>query len=255
MNLVLPRNPKYGWIPDLPDQRDIPYISFVMVRPQFPSTVDLRSECTPVEDQGKLGSCTACALVGNLEFLKVRSLKTVMNFSRLFLYYNERTIRHQQKSDSGASLRDGIKMLVKIGDCVELLWPYTVRKFAVKPPKKAYDDALSYQITRYYRLHSLEDMKHTLGLGYPFVFGFAVYESFESKHVAKTGIVPMPKSDERVVGGHAVCAVGYDDTKRCFIVRNSWGSRWGDHGYFYMPYLYVTNTSLASNFWTIRDME
>lgn len=98
-------------------------------------------------------------------------------------------------------------------------------------------------------------MKHTISSGFPFVFGFAVYESFESKEVKKTGIMPMPKLDERMVGGHAVCAVGYDDTKKYFIIRNSWGDTWGDKGYFYMPYAYIINNSLAADFWTIRDIE
>lgn len=255
MNLVLPRDPKYGWIPDLPDQRDFSYVRLAVALPPLPKAVDLRARCSPVEDQGKIGSCTACALVGNLEFLKVRTLKKVINFSKLFLYYNERAIRHTQRLDSGASLRDGIKTLVKIGDCQESFWPYSVSKLAVKPPSNAYTDALHYQITSYYRLHTLDEMKHAIGSGYPFVFGFVVYESFESKKVRQTGIVPMPESDERVVGGHAVCAVGYDDIMKWFIVRNSWGSGWGDHGYCYMPYSYVTTSSLAADYWTIRDME
>jgi C1A family cysteine protease len=253
--LPIPRNPKYGWIPDLPDQRDLPYATLAMAIPQLPTAVDLRARCTPVENQGVLGSCTACALVGNLEFIKKIKLNTTINFSKLFLYYNERVIRHSQKSDSGASIRDGIKSLVNVGDCLESFWPYNVDKFAIKPPLKAYRNALNLEITKYYRLHTTSEMKHTLSTGYPFVFGFAVYESFEAPEVAKTGLVPMPKKDERVVGGHAVMAVGYDNTKNFFIVRNSWGTSWGDKGYFYMPYGYLTNLTLSSDFWTIRAME
>lgn len=253
--IPIPRNPKYGWIPDLPDQRDFLYSQLVIPIPRLPAAVDLRSHCTPVENQGQLGSCTACALVGNLEFIKKQKLKKIINFSRLFLYYNERVIRHTQNSDSGSSIRDGIKTLVKTGDCLESLWPYDIAKFAVKPPQKAYDEAQDSEITKYFRLHAADEMKHTLSGGYPFVFGFAVYESFESPKVTKTGLVPLPKKDERLVGGHAVMAVGYDDTKNYFIVRNSWGASWGDKGYFYMPYAYLTNTKLSSDFWTIRAME
>jgi len=255
MEFVLPRDPKYGWIPDLPDQRDFPYTQYEAVIPVLRGHADLRVNCTPVENQGKLGSCTACALVGNLEYIKLRSLKRIINFSKLFLYYNERVITRQQGTDSGASLRDGIKTLRKTGDCLETLWPYVVAKFRDKPTPLCYRDAGAYQITSYYRLHSLNDMKHTLASGYPFVFGFAVYESFESKRTGTTGIVSMPAPRERVIGGHAVCAVGYDEGKRWFIIRNSWGPRWGDGGYFYLPYDYISRASLAADFWTIRDME
>jgi len=253
--LILPRQSKYGWIPDLPDQRDFSYIRLAVTIPKLPTQINLRFQCTPIENQSTLGSCTAQALVGNLEFLKLKTLKKTINFSRLFLYYNERLIRHTEQIDSGASLRDGIKTLVKLGDCLEKFWPYLIKKFALKPPKKAYQNAKNFQILSYYRLHTLVEMKHTLSLGYPFVFGFAVYASFESKKVKKTGIIPLPKIGERLLGGHAVVAVGYNDQNKRFIVRNSWGKNWGDDGYCYMPYEYIANSQLAADFWTIRDME
>ena len=252
---LVPRSPRYGWIPDLPDQRDFPYTKLAAVPPSLPIHIDLRAQCSPIENQGDIGSCTACALVGNLEFLKKKLNGTVIDFSRLFLYYNERVIRHTVKTDSGSSIRDGIKTLVRAGDCLESLWPYNINKLTDKPTADCYKEALDHQIKRYYRLHTLEEMKHTLQTGYPFVFGFAVYESFEAALVTKTGVVPMPKKGERVLGGHAVMAVGYNDDTNYFIVRNSWGAAWGDRGYFRMPYAYLTNTSLSSDFWTIRDME
>jgi C1A family cysteine protease len=255
MDVFLPRNSKYGWIPDSPDERDFPYARLALAPPLAPGQTDLRPFCSPVENQGNLGSCTAQALVGNLEFLKFKSLKKLIQFSRLFLYYNERVVHNTTNTDSGASLRDGIKSLRKLGDCTENLWPYTISQFALKPPLSAYDNALQYQITSYYRLHSLDEMKHTLSAGWPFVFGFVVYESFESSITAQTGIVPLPKKGEKVLGGHAVLAVGYSDDKKWVIVRNSWGSEWGDKGYCYMPYAYFTSSSLASDFWTIRGME
>lgn len=249
------RNPKYGWIPDLPDQRDFPYIRLAVSIPKLPPKADLRSICTAIEDQGNLGSCTAQALAGNLEFLKKKKLQKTINFSRLFIYYNERVIRNTVDVDSGASLRDGIKTLVKQGDCLELYWPYIIKKFSLKPTKKAYQDAQNFQILSYWRINSPEEMKHTLSLGYPFVFGFAVYESFESDKVTKTGIVPLPKKGERLLGGHAVMAAGYNDQKQWFIVRNSWGRQWGDQGYCYLPYAYLNSSRLVADFWTIRDME
>jgi len=106
----------------------------------------------------------------------------------------------------------------------------------------------------YQRLNSaiISTLKGCLASGYPFVFGFTVYQSFESAQVAKTGIVPMPAPHEAVVGGHAVLAVGYDDASQQFIVRNSWGDGWGIKGYFMMPYGYLTDTSLSDDFWTVQ---
>lgn len=245
----------YGWIPDLPDQRDFPYIRLAISIPPLPQHVDLRNNCTPVENQGILGSCTACALIGHLEYLMHEREKTHLNFSKLFLYYNERVYRNTTELDSGASLRDGIKSLVKFGDCLEKYWPYVPEKFTEKPSPEAYKNALGYQITSYFRIHTLAEMKHTLSTGFPFVFGFAVYESFESEKVRKTGIVPYPDNEECLLGGHAVLAVGYDDRKKHIIVKNSYGEKWGDDGYFYLPYAYISNRNLAADFWTIRDME
>ncbi len=248
------RRPIYGWIPDLPDLRDKFYSQLVLAPETLPLHVDLRPFCSAVEDQGQLGSCTANALAGNLEYLQ-KQKQTLIDFSRLFIYYNERVIQHTTTEDSGAMLRDGIKTLVKLGVCMESEWPYNVDSFTQKPSETAYQDALNYQITAYYRLITLNEMKHTLATGFPFIFGFSVYESFESEIVAQTGIVPMPAKDERLVGGHAVMAAGYDDSTQQFIIRNSWGDAWGQNGYCLMPYEYLTNTHLASDFWTIRGME
>ncbi len=254
--LLRARKTKYGWLPDLPDHRDFGYEQLAVVKPEkLPSSVDLRSDDTPVQEQGKLGSCTANALAGNLDFLKKQNLHKVLDFSRLFIYYNERVIEHTVSSDSGGMLRDGIKSLVKLGCCPESEWPYDVTKFTDKPTPRDYADALEFQITSYYRLSSLNQMKHTLAIGFPFVFGFLVYESFESEEVAQTGVVPMPGKNERLLGGHAVMAVGYDDEKKWLIVRNSWGVAWGDKGYFFLPYGYLLDAHLSADFWTIRDME
>ena len=152
-------------------------------------------------------------------------------------------------------LRDGIKALVTLGACAEALWPYRPAKFAAKPGAACYRDGLAHQVTSYRRILDLEGMQTCLAEGFPFVFGFSVYESFESKQVARTGVAPMPKASERALGGHAVLAVGYDDAKRRFLVRNSWGTRWGMDGYFTMPYAYLASRSLSSDFWTIRTGE
>ena len=243
------RSSRYGWIPDLPDQRDWLYATMMPSAAATQASVDWRSRCSSIEDQGQLGSCTANALVGNLEYLEPQ------DFSRLFVYYNERLMRGSTETDSGSSLRDGIKTLVKVGDCLESEWPYVIEQYRVRPSKECYRAAAHYQIQKYYRITSPAERKHTLQTGYPFVFGFAVYDSFETEQVARTGMVPLPTQSEHLLGGHAVMAVGYDEAKEVYIVRNSWGVSWGDRGYCYMPFAYLDDANLASDFWTIRTME
>jgi len=242
----------YGYIPDLPDHRDFMFSAVYRAIPKLPVSVDLRATCSPVEDQKALGSCTANALVGALEFLEKKDGVPFTDLSRLFVYYNERVIEHTVTSDAGAMLRDGIKTLAKQGVCSEKKWPYTISKFKSKPTKTCYTEAATHVITSYQRIQTFDDMRSCLAAGYPFIFGFTVYDSFESTQVAKTGIVPMPAPGESVLGGHAVVAVGYNDSSKRFLVRNSWGTSWGQKGYFTMPYDYLTNPQLASDMWTIR---
>ena len=242
---------QYAWNPDLPDNRDF---SFRAVAPvlSLPQMTDLRPLCPPVQDQGDLGSCTAHALTGAVEVLEAIDKLPVIMMSRLFVYFNERTLEHTVNQDAGAQLRDGIKALAQWGCCPETDWPYNPKVFTKKPSCQAFKDGAAHKITSYQRLTTLDDMKGCLAAGFPFVFGFTVYESFESPDVAKTGIVPMPASTERCLGGHAVLGVGYNDSKQCFIVRNSWGPQWGLAGYFMLPYSYAGNQNLATDFWTIR---
>lgn len=248
---------KYGWKPDVPDQRDFKFrVEKAVV---LPPSVDLRPGMPPVYDQGQLGSCTANALSAAVEFDLKRQKATDFMPSRLFIYYNERVIEHDTASDNGAQIRDGIKTLAAQGVCPEAEWPYSDANpgpFATKPPVQAYADALNHQVTTYMRVaQTLVALKTCLAQGFPIVFGFTVYESFESDAVAKTGIMPMPKSKEKSLGGHAVLCCGYDDTKQMFLVRNSWADTWGEKGYFWMPYKYMTNSNLADDLWTIRAIE
>lgn len=239
----------YGWYPDIPDQRDYLYKA---IRPvvRLPKKVDLCEHCSKIEDQGDLGSCTAQALAGNLEFLDTKIDHIYTDVSRLFIYYNERVLIDSVDYDSGASLRDGIKSLKNDGACRECIWPYIIEKFDDKPPVKCYREAKRRRIESYHRINSLNEMLACLAEGYPFVFGFTVYESFESQKVTKTGVVNMPKRGESALGGHAVMAVGYNIGKRRFLVRNSWGSDWGMNGYCTMPFEYLEK--LAGDFWTVR---
>ena len=175
--------------------------------------------------------------------------------SRLFIYYNEREIEGNINTDSGAEIRDGIKTISKIGVCPETLWPYDITQFTVKPKYECYEMAKHHRSIQYKRvLPTLEQLKSGLSNGFPIVFGFIVYESFESEETAKTGIVKMPEQSEKVLGGHAVTLVGYDDTKGTFKVRNSWSAKWGDKGYCYFPYDYITDSNLCSDFWTVQKI-
>lgn len=274
---------RYGWKPDLPDARDFSYKVTAPRIAKMPDKVDLRPDCSPVEDQGSLGSCTANACAGNIEYLERKGVdpvpedpkpvvlswwKRILSFfglykvsnpygggqykdaSRLFIYYNARTIEGTASEDSGAFLRDCMKTLARDGHCLERLCPYDISKFTQRPSLQAYADGHLHVIQSYSRLSSLNEMQTCLADGFPFVLGITLYESFESDEVRKTGVVNMPGSYERVIGGHAVMAVGYDNSTQRFLIRNSWGDSWGQQGYFTIPYTYVT--TLGDDFWTIR---
>jgi C1A family cysteine protease len=179
---------RYGWVPDLPDQRDHLYAAPVEVLGVLPARVDLRAKCPAIYDQGQLGSCTANAIAGAIEFDRVKQGLSDFVPSRLFIYYNERVIEHTVDFDSGAQIRDGIKSVAKQGDCPETEWPYVIARFRTKPTARCYADALKYRVVLYQRLTPLlNQLKGCLASGYPFVFGFTVYESFESAAVARTG--------------------------------------------------------------------
>ena len=249
----------YGWRPDLPDFRDLIFKPLGKTLKALPASVDLTKFCPPVYDQGQLGSCTANAIGGAIEFgLKKENPKYDFMPSRLFIYYNERVIEGTVNIDNGAEIRNGIKSVNKQGVCPENLWKYNDGKtvFKKKPTPGCYKDALNHQVLSYHRIdRNLSHMKGCLSEGFPFVFGFTVYDAFESEAVAKTGVLNMPTTTEKVVGGHAVVCVGYDDASQRFIVRNSWNTDWGKKGYFTIPYEYLTNSNLADDMWTIRLVE
>jgi C1A family cysteine protease len=230
-----------GYIPDLGDPRDFTYRLTHVARPQ---SVDLRPHMPPVWDQGQLGSCTAFALTAAVAFLH--------GFcgSQLWLYYKERVMEHTTRQDAGAMIRDGIKVLAKDGLPPEEAWPYDVSKFAHRPSAKSYKEAKQELIGEYRRLSSVNDYLDCLASGSPFVVGITVFDSFESDAVAASGRVPMPGPSEAMLGGHAICVVGYR-LDGSFIVRNSWSAEWGDHGYFYLPRDYLASADLATDAWAI----
>ncbi len=244
----------FGWVPDVPDHRDFVYAAPRAVMKALPRKVDLRRGCPAVYDQGELGSCTANAIAAAIEFDQIKQ-KEADRFtpSRLFIYYQERMMEHTVKEDAGAMLRDGIKSVAKGGAPPEADWPYVISKFAQRPPNKAYADAPLGRAVQYRRVpQTLSQTRGCLAEGYPFVIGFAVYESFESDAVMRTGKAPMPAKTEKLLGGHAVLVVGYDDASKRFLVRNSWGTRWAMAGYFTIPYDYYTDSNLADDLWTVR---
>lgn len=242
---------KLTWKPDKPDVRDF---KFEAVKPSTAAKVDLRSIYNSIYDQGNLGSCTANAISMAFDFERIKQRLNPITPSRLFIYYNERLLEGTVFSDSGAYIRDGIKTINKQGVCPEFEWPYIINKFRNTPTSQCYKDALGNTLKSYLRIDNtkLSDLKSCLNSGYPFVFGFLVYSSFFSNTTTTTGQVSMPTQFDQLLGGHAVICLGYDDSIQKFICRNSWGSSWGDHGHFYIPYTYLTNPSLASDFWTMR---
>ena len=246
---------RYGWVPDLPDVRDLSFAAAPAIVAALPAKVDLRSQCPPVYDQGQLGSCTANAIAGAMQFDVLKSGRFDPVPSRLLIYFNERVIEGTVSSDSGAQIRDGIKSVAKQGAPPETDWPYVISKFANHPSSLAYKAGLQTVALQYLSVPQvLLQLKGCLAAGYPVIFGFSVYESFESQAMANTGIGSLPAHGEKCIGGHAVLCVGYDDATSTFFIRNSWGSIWGMQGYFTFPYEYLTNENLSSDFWSLRKI-
>ena len=212
--------------------------------------VDLRPYMPAIYDQGQLGSCTANALCAAIQFVHPKAPIP----SRLFLYYNERRMEGDVPNDAGAQLSDGVKCLESIGVCPESSWPYVISKFAMAPTSRCYIDASKNRASRASFAVPCDavGMKQVLDAGHPFVVGISIFESFESATVASTGVVPMPVAGEQCLGGHAVLCVGYDVVRACWTMRNSWGSQWGDNGYFYLPFAYLLDATLASDAWVIE---
>jgi len=272
-----------GWIPDYPDFRDytekteevksVLEPTGVLKGKRLPVSVDLRAHCSPVEDQGGLGSCTAHAGVGIIEYCERKSFGRHIDASRLFLYKVTRNLM-KMKGDTGAYLRTTMGAMVLFGVPPEEYWAYTDddKGFDKEPPAFCYAFAQNYQAIKYFRHDPpgtsantlLEKAKSYLSSGHPAMFGFTVYNSIEQAD--KTGRIPFPSSKERIEGGHAVVVVGYDDrmkiknkyggkeTTGALLIRNSWGRGWGEEGYGWLPYDYVLK-GLAEDFWSVLKEE
>jgi C1A family cysteine protease len=272
-----------GWIPDYPDIRDYTELreeiklilgaKGPLKAKSLPSSIDLREWCSPVEDQGQIGSCTANAGVGVIEYYERKSFKRHLDASRLFLYKVTRNLM-KMKGDTGAYLRTTMGAMVLFGVPPETYWPYSddEDKFDKEPPAFCYAFAQNYQALKYFRHDPLglkaeevlKKVKTYLASGHPAMFGFTVYNSIEQADT--TGKIPFPSSKEKIDGGHAVVTVGYDDkmviqnkygkikTTGALLIRNSWGKGWGEKGYGWLPYEYVSK-GLAEDFWSVTKKE
>ena len=250
---------------DVADSRDYLYtLPRHHSREPLPARVDLRPKCSPVWNQGGLGTCTAHAVAAAFTYEQRLQGMRAINPSRLFIFFNERAITGQRGLRPVLYLRDALKAVTKHGVCHESAWPYTEdpKTVRAKPSKDAFAAASTRKVFEYHRIpHShkpsvlLRNLKGCLADGSPIVFGVEVYASFETDETRRTGIMPTPDTQHEVFkGGHAVMAVGYDDRKKAVLVRNSWGPKWGVKGHFWMPYKLITNPKLAHDFWTIRGV-
>lgn len=235
---------------DKKDLRDFKYSAPIAIT--VPTSADIRNLCPPIYDQGQEGSCTANA--GCAARIMLNGT-TSLTLSRAFLYYEERNLENSTMIDSGASLRDLCRALKAYGVCEENLMQYNDKRYTDVPSSQALSNALKYRINSYENLSSLADIKKSISIDKtPVLLGMSVYESMESATVAKTGKLPLPKSTEKNLGGHAVLIVGYQDATNTapgyLIIRNSWGSSWGDKGYFYMPYDYFNKYTF--DYWRIK---
>jgi C1A family cysteine protease len=243
---------RYGWKPSLPDLRDhVADASELKILDE----VDPRAELPDVFNQGQLGSCTANAVAAAVEYDAKLNGSDPGMLSRLWIYYYERKLEGAPADqDTGAFGRDGFKVCNKLGVPLEHEWPYDVAKFSDAPPASLDKEALQHRISNYRVVpRNLDSMKAVLSNRQTIAFGFTVYEAFESPEVAKSGIVPLPTRDEKAMGGHEVLLVGYlKDESNYGLVRNSWAATWGLGGYFLMPWAYILDAHLASDFRTIR---
>lgn len=256
---------RYGWIPDLPDRNDFKFPQQLKAV-HLPKAVDLRKSgfCSPIKDQGGLGSCTGNGIARIDEFAMRRQGQAMSDRSRLFIYYGEREIEHTVDTDSGAMIRDGLATIAKLGAPAESIWPYNIPAYCQKPPQGAYDDAQLHQAVTYHAVPNttMRSVMEVIAGGTPVVIGFTVYEFFEQ--VSSGGVIEIPSDHAnygQVLGGHCVVIEGYEQVRKngrsvtYATIANSWGDSWGDKGYCHFPLKWLCNRYNADDFWTLLAVE
>lgn len=236
-----------------------PFIS-ILSGLQLPKDVDLRPWLGPIEEQRAIGSCVGNALASILEYFYFSTMGRTKRFSRLFIYYNARMLedevsqRNATEEDSGADIQYAILGLLKFGCCEEIYWPFYQHLINVQPNEEAYENARNYRLDDFRRLsNNITQLRECLSQGYPFIMAIKIFSSFASNH---HGYIPMPKRYEKASKyRHAVVCVGYINSQRVFIIRNSHGIQWGDYGYGYLPYDYVTDKILTKDLWALKSVE
>lgn len=263
----------FGWIRDYPDFRDysekespVRQSAEKKIKPKSTDKVDLRKYCSPIEDQEKLGSCTANAAAGLIEYFEMKSFGNYLDASRLFIYKNTRNLM-KLTGDTGGTLRMAMKSLAHFGVCPEEFHPYEISNFDKEIPAFLYAYGQNFKGQEYYRVDTsdktpqnvLDAIKKNLSNNLPMIFGFTVYSSIQES-AKNGGKILFPERGEKVMGGHAIMAVGYDDNLKigkyqgALLIRNSWGTNWGESGYGWLPYEYVLK-GLAVDFWTLIKAE
>ena len=247
----------YGTAKDRHDRRDHLYVPRAMPRSGLPQKVDLRPHMPPVYNQHHLNACSANAIAAALWFEERHRHRNPRHPSpsRLFIYFTQRAMEGIIAHNDPVQLRDGYKTVAKLGVCSEHMWPYDVRRFRRRPLNACYQMAEEHKAIRYARLdHTLTSMRACLADQQPFTVGVELHKTFKSQLVRQTGVVPLPAGDDKVLGGHAMLVVGYFDDSRHFVVRNSWGSTWGDGGHCYIPYSYLLRPDLCWDLWTVAKV-
>lgn len=224
-----------------PSQFDIRDYKFAQSGIGIKRTVDLREWDSSIEDQGDLGSCVGNAIANAYELMvKRRSPDKFVELSRLFIYYNARELEETTKEDSGVTyLRNALKAIKLCGICSEELWPYIIENFDNMPSEEAYSDAIKRRIKKYESLTSINDMLEALNMEHPIVIGLNVFDGFVSLN-KENNILDAPKFNEISLGTHAVTIVGYSLSERQFLIKNSFGKLWGDNGYAWVTFDYVS---------------
>lgn len=192
-------------------------------------------------------------------YLIAKETQPFHEMSALFAYWNARFLEGNEKSDSGAQIRDVVKGIIKYGLCADSLWPYDIAKFAIRPNDRAFRDAHFTVLQSYERIDQTGEArvhaaKQAILDGWPVIFGFSVYSYFETQQMAQGGVLRLPQPSEDLVGGHAVWAWAYDDSRAAFRIRNSWGSGWGIDGDFWMPYDYFASPDLVADIWVLKSV-